>query len=102
VEATPALGLWNAGSYFRALEALVQGHGWEGLPSEFEGKEPDVGGVLTIAAQHDTHFMYFAWAQILGSKNARGTWKQVIVEGTGHDWKGMTHRIVEEVDKWLS
>ncbi|KAH9906790.1 Alpha/Beta hydrolase protein [Xylariomycetidae sp. FL2044] len=101
VELSPVLSLSKSGSYFRSVEALVQGRGWENLPSEFDGREPEVAGVLTISAQHDTYAFYSVWAGILWAKNARNVLSHVVVEGAGHAWEGKAPRIVDEVDKWL-
>ncbi|OTA90856.1 hypothetical protein M434DRAFT_397629 [Hypoxylon sp. CO27-5] len=96
------VGLHKTGSYYRAVEALVQGYGWEELPSEFQGKEPDVAGVFAITGQQDTFVFHGLWAGILGGKNARNVLRQVIVEGASHTWDDKAPRIAEEVDKWLS
>lgn len=95
------IGLWKMRSYFRSVEALVQGHGWENLPAEFNGKEPDVTGVLTITAKENLPGVYWNRTQVLNDKNVRNVLKQVLVQGTGHAWTGKEQRIVEEVDKWL-
>lgn len=52
-EANPVIGVSKAGSYFRSVEALVQGCGWENLPAVFEGGEPPVEGVLAITGSND-------------------------------------------------
>ncbi|KAI1504604.1 hypothetical protein F5X99DRAFT_371485 [Biscogniauxia marginata] len=101
VELNPVIWIFKSGSYFRSVEALVQGHGWENLPHEFEGKEPEVSGVLTIIGQHDTYVFYSTWAGILQSKNSRNALEQAIVADAGHDWNNKAHCIVEEVEKWL-
>ncbi|KAI1385526.1 uncharacterized protein F4822DRAFT_413329 [Hypoxylon trugodes] len=101
VELNPLIGIHKSGSYFRSVEALVQGWGWENLPHEFNGKEPDVSGVLTVTGQHEAMF-YGMWTGILGSKNARGVLTQVVVDGAGHAWDDKAYRIPEEVDRWLS
>ncbi|KAI0122292.1 hypothetical protein F4814DRAFT_408245 [Daldinia grandis] len=100
IELNPLIAFHKSGSYFRSVEALVQGHGWENLPGEFYGVEPDVAGVLTITGQFEGVF-YGLWTQILGSKNARNILSQVSVEGAKHSWDDKAPRIVEEVDKWL-
>lgn len=102
VELNPLVGLWRAGSNFRSVEALVQGHGWEGLPADCEGKEPDVAGLLTVTAGREKGPFYGVWTGILGSKNSRENWKEVVVEGATHSWKGMKDGAVDEVRKWLS
>ncbi|KAL7619814.1 hypothetical protein AAE478_010359 [Parahypoxylon ruwenzoriense] len=102
VDLLPLIAFFKTGSYFRSVEALVQGHGWENLPGEFNGREPDVAGVLTVSAQHDTFVGYGAWTWVLGTKNSRNVLSQVVVNEAGHDWNGKAHCIVEEVDKWLS
>ncbi|KAI5863685.1 hypothetical protein GGS23DRAFT_596190 [Durotheca rogersii] len=81
VDLLPAMALGLTGRYLRAVEALAQGHGWEGLPPEFAGSEPGVAGVLT---------------------NRRRVLRQVVVPATDHPWNGTAHRIVEEVDSWLA
>ncbi|KAI2775252.1 hypothetical protein F4815DRAFT_487502 [Daldinia loculata] len=101
IELNPLIAFHKSGSYFRSVEALVQGHGWENLPGEFQGLEPDVAGVLTVTGQFEGVF-YGMWTQILGSKNARNILRQVSVEGAKHSWDDKAPRIVEEVDKWLS
>ncbi|KAK6953058.1 hypothetical protein Daesc_005357 [Daldinia eschscholtzii] len=101
IELNPLIAFHKSGSYFRSVEALVQGHGWENLPAEFQGHEPDVSGVLTVTGQFEGIF-YGLWTQILGSKNARHVLRQVLVDGAGHAWDDKAPRIVEEVDKWLS
>ncbi|KAI0886729.1 uncharacterized protein GGS22DRAFT_158566 [Annulohypoxylon maeteangense] len=100
VDMNPFMAMHKTGSYFRSLEALVQGYGWENLPEEFNGKEPDVAGVFTVMGQFEGLF-YHVWTGILGSKNARNILRQVVVEGADHAWNGKAPRIVEEVDKWL-
>lgn len=100
VDFSPFIGFHKTGSYYRAVEALVQGHGWENLPPEFQGNEPNITGVLTITGQFEAMF-YHIWAGILGSKNARNALTQVIVPEAEHDWNGKAHCIVEQVDKWL-
>ncbi|KAI1371213.1 Alpha/Beta hydrolase protein [Hypoxylon crocopeplum] len=102
VDLNPLIGIHKSGSYFRSVEALVQGHGWENLPAEFHGKEPEVTGVFTVTGQLETFVFYGMWTGILGSKNARNILKQVVVEGAGHAWGDKAPRIVEEVNKWLS
>ncbi|OTA98522.1 hypothetical protein M426DRAFT_325899 [Hypoxylon sp. CI-4A] len=101
VDMNPLIAIHMTGSYFRSVEALVQGYGWENLPAEFEGKEPDVTGVLTVTGQFDSLF-YWTWVGILGSKNARNNLTQISVPGAGHAWGDKGPCIVEEVDKWLS
>lgn len=101
VELNPLIGLHKTGSYYRSVEALVQGHGWENLPDEFQGKEPDVAGVLTVLGQMEAVIFYSTWTGILRSKNTRNVLKQVVVEGATHAWDDKSYRIVEEVDKWL-
>lgn len=101
VELNPVIGLFKSGSYFRSVEALVQGDGWENLPPEFDGKEPEVSGVLTIMGGREKVLFYNTWTGILESKNKRGVLSQVVVDGAGHNWEGMTDRIVQEADKWL-
>ncbi|KAI0844038.1 hypothetical protein F5Y00DRAFT_249654 [Daldinia vernicosa] len=101
IELNPLIAFHKSGSYFRSVEALVQGHGWENLPGEFQGREPEVAGVLTVTGQWEGVF-YGMWTQILGSKNARNVLRQVRVEGANHAWDDKAPRIVEEVDKWLS
>ncbi|KAI0165427.1 hypothetical protein GGR52DRAFT_558674 [Hypoxylon sp. FL1284] len=101
VELNVPIGLYKTGSYYRSVEALVQGHGWENLPAEFEGKEPEVAGLFTVTGQVETVAFYHLWTSILQSKNSRNILKQVVVEGATHAWGGKAYRIVEEVDKWL-
>ncbi|KUI53290.1 hypothetical protein VP1G_00796 [Cytospora mali] len=102
VETNFFITLLRAGPCFRAVEALVQGFGWENLPGEHGGREPDVAGVLTITGADDRGRFYGVWTRILGRKNARGNLRQVVVEGVGHLWvDGMVDRAVEEVRKWL-
>ncbi|KUI67443.1 hypothetical protein VM1G_02925 [Cytospora mali] len=103
VEANFFITLLRAGSCFRAVEALVQGFGWENLPGEHGGREPDVAGVLTITGADDRGPFFGVWTGILGSKNARWNLWQVVVEGVGHVWvDGMVDRAVDEVRKWLA
>ncbi|KAI1099021.1 hypothetical protein F4804DRAFT_323125 [Jackrogersella minutella] len=101
VELNPLIGIHKTGSYFRSVGALLQGHGWENLPAEFNGEEPDVAGVFTITGQFEALF-YGLWTGFLESKNSRKVLTQVVVEGAGHAWDDKAPRIVEEVDKWLS
>ncbi|KAI1136526.1 hypothetical protein F5Y05DRAFT_405421 [Hypoxylon sp. FL0543] len=96
------LGVHRTGSYYRAVEALVQGYGWENLPPEFHGKEPEVAGVFAITGQWDALMFYGLWTGILSSKNARNVLRHTIVEGATHTWDDKAPRIAEEVDKWLS
>ncbi|KAI1485216.1 hypothetical protein F5X96DRAFT_691119 [Biscogniauxia mediterranea] len=102
VELNPVIGLFKSGSYFRSVEALVQGWGWEGLPEEFAGREPDVAAVLTVTGQLDTYVLYGAWTAVLGGKDARGVLAHAVVEGAGHAWEGKAQCIPEEVEKWLA
>lgn len=103
VETNFLIALHRSGSCFRSVETLVQGHGWENLPGEFGGREPDVAGVLTITGGDDRGWFYGVWTGILGGKNARGNLWQVVVEGVGHVWvDGMVGWAVEEVRKWLA
>ncbi|KAI1409289.1 Alpha/Beta hydrolase protein [Hypoxylon sp. FL1857] len=102
VDLTFLIGVHKTGSYFRGVEALVQGYGWEDLPPEFDGKEPDVAGVFAITGQWDAIMFHGLWAGILGGKNARNNLKHVVVEGANHTWDDKLPRIAEEVDKWLS
>lgn len=102
VELNPVIGLFCSGAYFRSVEALVQGHGWEHLPPAFQGNEPEVAGVLTITGQGETFLFYNLWTGILGSKNARQNLTQVVVEGAGHAWDGRVEALVDEVRKWTA
>ncbi|KAI2616742.1 Alpha/Beta hydrolase protein [Hypoxylon sp. NC1633] len=102
VDLNPLIGIYKTRSYFRSVEALVQGHGWENLAAEFHGKEPDVAGVFTITGQLETFMFYGMWTSILERKNTRKVLRQVVVDGAGHAWGDKSYRIVEEVDKWLS
>lgn len=95
------LGLFRSGSYFRSVEALVQGHGWEGLPEEFQGNEPAVAGVLTITGQRETYLLYNTWKGILGSKNTRQNLTQVVVKDAGHGWDVCVDALIDEVRRWL-
>lgn len=103
VELNSVLSVFKSGSYFRAVEALVQGHGWENL-GKLHGVsvEPDVAGVLTLTGEHDRGPLFGLWLFILGSKNARKVLKQVVVDGANHTWDGKVHCISEEVEKWLA
>ncbi|KAI5926302.1 Alpha/Beta hydrolase protein [Camillea tinctor] len=101
IESNPLIGLFKSGSYFRSVEALVQGWGWERLPDEYAGREPEVAAVLTVTGSLDTFFFYRTWEGILRGKNARCVLEQVVVEGAGHAWEGKAQCIVEEVEKWL-
>lgn len=83
------------------MEALVQGSGWEDLPPEYAGTEPQVAAVLTITGQYEQGMFYWLWKQILGKKDSRNNLTQVLVEGAGHNWNTVEYRIPEEVDKWL-
>ncbi|KAI0836059.1 hypothetical protein F5Y06DRAFT_275127 [Hypoxylon sp. FL0890] len=102
VDASFLVGVHKTGSYYRAVEALVQGYGWENLPPEFHGKEPEVAGVFALTGQLDTFMFYGLWTGILGSKNARNVLRHTVVEGAPHTWDDKLPRIAEEVDKWLS
>ncbi|KAL1741292.1 hypothetical protein HDZ31DRAFT_84915 [Schizophyllum fasciatum] len=97
VEAAPCIGIFMTGGYFRALEALVQGGGWEGYPHP----EPPVRGVLTLTGGSERGPFYGMWTGILGSKNSRGVLTQVVVNWANHVWADKLHCIPEEVDKWL-
>ncbi|KAI0382428.1 hypothetical protein F5Y04DRAFT_252642 [Hypomontagnella monticulosa] len=101
VDLNPLIGLHKSGSYYRSVEALVQGHGWENLPAEFHGKEPNVTGVLTVTGEWEAVLFYGMWTSILGGKNSRNVLTQVSVPGATHAWDDKAPRIVEEVDKWL-
>ncbi|KAI1207707.1 uncharacterized protein F4807DRAFT_434318 [Annulohypoxylon truncatum] len=101
VDLNPIIGLHKTGSYYRSVEALIQGFGWENLPAEFHGKEPEVAGVFTVTGQFEALF-YYVWTGILKGKDARNILTQVVVPGAEHDWKGKAPCIVAEVDKWLS
>jgi hypothetical protein len=101
VELNPLIGLHKTGSYFRSVEALVQGHGWENLPAEYEGKEPDIAGLLTVTGQYEKALFYGTWKSSLQSRDARKVLTQVVVHGAGHAWDTKAPCIVEEVDKWL-
>lgn len=102
VEANPAIGVFRSGSYFRSVEALVQGHGWENLPAVFEGGEPPVEGVLAITGSNDRGPFFGVWSGVLAGKNARGNLAQVVVEGANHTWDGMECRLVGGVRDWLA
>ncbi|KAJ6460823.1 hypothetical protein C8R47DRAFT_1160284 [Mycena vitilis] len=101
VDLNPLIGFWKTGSYFRSLEGLVQGNGWPDLPSELDGKEPDVAGVLTVTGSGETFLFYGIWTSTLESKDTRKVLKQVVVQGVGHAWGDKAIHIPEEVDKWL-
>lgn len=99
----PLVGLGRAGPYFRSVEALVQGHGWEPwLPADCEGSEPDVEGVLTVTAGGERGPFYGVWRSTMGKKNARVNWKEAVVEGVGGSWKGREAWAVDEVRWWLA
>lgn len=97
VELAPCIGIFMTGGYFRALEALVQGEGWEGCP----GEESPVEGVLTLTGGSERGPFYGLWEGILSGKNRRGVLKQVVVDWANHVWSGKLHCIHEEVDRWL-
>ncbi|KAL1665766.1 hypothetical protein GGF50DRAFT_52082 [Schizophyllum commune] len=98
VELAPCIGVFMTGGYFRALEALVQGEGWEGNPHP----EGPVAGVLTLTGSGERGPFYGMWTGILSGKNRRGNLKQVVVEGADHVWLYKVHCMPEEVDKWLN
>lgn len=102
VEANPVIGVFKSGSYFRSVEALVQGHGWEHLPAEFGGIEPGVKGVLAITGSNDRGPFFGLWASTLASKNSRGNLCQVVVEGANHTWDHMECSLVGEIRDWLA
>ncbi|CAJ2513286.1 Uu.00g014050.m01.CDS01 [Anthostomella pinea] len=104
VELNPIMAVFKTGSYFRSVEALVQGYmvGKTWPPSSIVKSRPEVAGVLTISAEYDTKLFYSVWTGTLWSKNARGNLWHVVVEGAGHAWNEKAHCIVEEVDKWLT
>lgn len=102
VEANPVIGVFKSGSYFRSVEALVQGHGWEHLPADFEGDEPGVKGVLAITGSNDRGPFFGLWASTLAGKNSRGNLSQVVVEGANHTWDRMGWRLVGEIRNWLA
>ena len=79
----------------------MQGHGWDDLPTEFNGTEPDVAGVLTITGGLERFVFYNLWTGSLNNKNARKVLRQVHVAGAGHAWTGKAPCIVDEVDAWL-
>ncbi|KAH8891455.1 hypothetical protein GQ53DRAFT_686996 [Thozetella sp. PMI_491] len=101
VELNPLISLHKAGSYFRSIESLVRGHGWEKLPTEFGGKEPEVAGVFTVTGGYEKVLFYGVWAQSLARSDSRKVLRQVVVPGASHAWGDKSPRIVEEVDKWL-
>ena len=101
VELNLPIGLWKTPSYFRSLEALVQGHGGENLPAEYDGVEPEMAGVLTITGGREKFLFYGSWTSSLQGKDARNVLKQVVVDGAGHAWGDKAPRVVEEVDRWL-
>jgi hypothetical protein len=102
VEANPVIGVFKSGSYFRSVEGLVQGHGWEHLPWEFEGAEPAVEGVLTITGSKDRGPFFGVWSGILASKNSRGNLSQVVIDGANHTWDHMEDRLVNGIRDWLA
>ncbi|KAL2285659.1 hypothetical protein FJTKL_07676 [Diaporthe vaccinii] len=97
VEANPVIGVFKSWSYFRSVEALVQGHGWEHLPAEFDGDKPGVKGVLAITGSNDRGPFFGLWASTLAGKNSRGNLSQVVVEGANHTWDRMGWRLVGEI-----
>ena len=82
------------GGYFRALEALVQGEGWEGNPHP----EGPVTGVLTLTGSGERGPFYGMWTGILSGKNRRGNLKQVVVEWADHVWTNKVHCIPKADD----
>jgi len=100
VTASPVLGLWNTGHYYRAVEALVQGWGWEG----YQGEEPPAEVLAMMGGKELEGIGVFGWTWIgvLKSKNHRGNLNMEIVEGADHVWSGCHHRIGEVTDSWLA
>lgn len=100
VAASPFLSLWNTGYYYQAVEALVQGWGWEG----HQGEEPPAD-VLTMTGGKELEglgVVGWTWMGILKSKNRRGNLNMEIVEGADHVWSGCHHRIGEVTNSWLA
>jgi hypothetical protein len=91
--------LWNTGYYYRAVEALVQGSGWEG----HQGSEPPAE-VLTMTGGREMEgigVVCWTWMGILKRKDRRNNLRMEIVEGGDHVWSGCHHRIGEITDSWL-
>lgn len=96
----PLLGLHKTGWYFRALEGIVGGGGWEECEDEPEAD------VLTLIGSKEVEGIgkcYWIWAAILQSKRklSQGAFRQIIVEGASHGWAGFGDRIGEEVERWI-
>lgn len=102
VETNPIMGIFKTGSNFRSVEGLLQGHGWEGLPAEFNGGEPEIDGVLIISGSNDRGPFFGLWSGILWGKNSRGKLSQVVVDGANHTWDYMEHRLVDGIRDWLA
>lgn len=103
MEANPVIGVFKSGSYFRSVEALVQGSRLgEHLPAEFDGDEPGVEGVLAITGSNDRGPFFGLWASTLAGKNSRGNLSQVVVEGANYTWDRMEWRLVGEIRDWLA
>ncbi|KAG8163179.1 hypothetical protein KVR01_007657 [Diaporthe batatas] len=102
VESNFVIGVFKTGSNFGSVEGLLQGHGWEGLPAEFNGAEPKVDGVLVINGSNDRGPFFGVWSGILWGKNSRGKLSQVVVDGANHTWDYMEHRLVDGVGDWLA
>ena len=91
--------MWNTGYYYRAVEALVQGGGWEG----HKGGEPPAS-VLTMTGSKEMLGIggfCWTWMAVLKSKDRRQNLRMEIVEGADHVWSGCLRRIGDVTDNWL-
>lgn len=96
-----ALGVFKIGWYFRALEGLVGGEGWEGCIEE------SPADVLTLTGFLETLGFggcYWVWTAVLASKRkvSQGAFNQVVVQGADHVWTSSLVQLCQEVDKWLA
>jgi len=96
----PFLGVFQTGWYFRALEGIVGGGGWENCQNEPRAD------VLTMNGSNEIQGIggvYWWWKGIVASKRnpEQGALRQIEVEGADHVWSGCLHRIGEEVDRWI-
>jgi len=96
----PILGLHKTGWYFRALEGIVGGGGWE------ECLDEPRADVLTLMGSKEVEGIgkcYWIWAAILQSKRkvSQGSFRQVIVDGANHGWHDYGHCIGDEIERWI-
>lgn len=92
--------VFQTGWYFRALEGIVGGGGWEGCQNEPKAD------VLTLTGSNEILGLggvYWWWKGIVASKRnpEQGSLRQIEVEGADHVWSGRLDKIGEEVDQWI-